>query len=92
MAERLPKKTRQTMQYFATCKIVIFLIFWCRFCQEYGKRRRNLFEQRQKIITLREKIIFAMNKITKIIAETTDQNSSDQKMIQKNDDRSGRQN
>ena len=33
-----------------------------------------------------------MNKITKIIAETTDQNSSDQKMIQKNDDRSGRQN
>jgi hypothetical protein len=80
------------MQYFVTCKIVILLIFWCRFCQEYGKRRKSLFEQRQKIITLREKIIFAMNKITKIIAETTDQNSSDQKMIQKNDDRNGRQN
>lgn len=83
MAEKLPKKKRQNMQYFATRKIVIFLIFWCRFCQEYGRRRKNLFEQWQKLLTLREKNIFAMCKMTQIIAETTDQNSSDQKWSKK---------
>lgn len=49
------KKIMSKNAIFCNLQNCHFLIFWCRFCQEYGKRRKGLFEQRQKMIMLREK-------------------------------------